>query len=147
MKKVDREFRVVGMKNTGNFADYGREVPLSAQKFMSRLSEVQNSEGTEIALFEPKKDENHLEGNYYVGVMVDDAKEAVPAGMEYIELAHEYVTARGKISRIGELHKDLLIWAKEEGYERDLEVYIVETYHPQENGEEEVEIFLPVQTV
>jgi len=39
----------------------------------------------------------------------------------------------------------LLKWAESQGYQRNLDSYIVETYHPIENGEEEIEIFLPIK--
>jgi hypothetical protein len=34
----------------------------------------------------------------------------------------------------------------EQGYKRDLDSYIVETYHTMEGKEEEVEIYLPIHT-
>jgi hypothetical protein len=36
-------------------------------------------------------------------------------------------------------------WAEEQGYQRDLDSYIIETYHPMEEGGEEVQIYLPIQ--
>ncbi|MFF2449123.1 GyrI-like domain-containing protein [Neobacillus sp. NPDC058068] len=143
-KKVKKSFRVVGIKGGGAFANFGAEVPKLAQQFLSRLDEVEHHSGTEIALFEPKKDENHLEGHFYVGLMVNEALKEVPVGMDYIEAAQAYVTTRGKIHNIDNLHNQLLKWADDQGYKRDLESHIVETYHPIENGEEEVEIYLPI---
>ena len=96
-RKVKKIFRVVGIKGGGAYANFGTEVPKLAQQFLTRLDEVENHSGTEIALFEPKRDANHL-----------------------------------------------LKWADDQGYKRDLESHIVETYHPMENGEEEVEIYLPI---
>ena len=143
-KKVKKIFRVVGIKGSGTFADFGTEVPKLAQQFLTRVDEVENNSGTEIALFEPKKDVNHLEGHYYVGVLVNENLKEVPVGMNYFETAQSYVTTRGKIINIDHLHKQLLKWAVEQGYERDLESHIVEIYHPIENSDEEVEIYLPI---
>ncbi|MBS4179194.1 GyrI-like domain-containing protein [Lederbergia citrea] len=143
-KKVKKIFRVVGIKGGGAFANFGTEVPKLAQQFLTRLDEVGNHSGTEIALFEPKRDANHLDGNYYVGLIVNDTLKEVPVGMDYIETAQAYVTTRGKIINIDYLHNQLLKWADNQGYKRDLESHIVETYHPMENGEEEVEIYLPI---
>lgn len=141
---VRKAFKVVGLKGTGHYANFGNEVPKLAQQLQSRLYEVENHTGIEIGIFEPKRDEGHLEGRYYVGVIVDEAPTAVPVGMEYIEAAQTYVTTRGNINHIGHLHDHLLQWADEQGYKRELESHIIETYHPLENGEEDVEIYLPV---
>ncbi|MCZ8532489.1 hypothetical protein [Psychrobacillus psychrodurans] len=76
--------------------------------------------------------------------MKNSLKEEVPNGMDFIEIAHNYVSTRGKISNIGNLHSQLLRWAEEQGHTRNFESYIVETYHPIEEGEEEVQIYLPI---
>ncbi|MFX3673537.1 MAG: GyrI-like domain-containing protein [Paenisporosarcina sp.] len=144
-KTVQKKFKVIGIENSGLFANFENEVPASARQFLSRANEIENRSETEIALFEPKKNEHHLEGRYYVGLIVKEALEEVPSGMDYIELTHEYVTTRGKISEVGELHMQLLTWADTQGYQRNLESFIVETYHPIGNGEEEVEIYIPIQ--
>lgn len=143
---VYKTFKVVGLKGGGAYAEFGAEVPKLAHKFLTRVDEVVGSHsGTEIALFEPKKDANHLEGHYYVGLMVNEALREVPVGMDYIETAQAYITIRGKIVNIEKLHNHLVKWAEDQGYKRDLESHIIETYHSMENGEEEVEVFLPIQ--
>ncbi|MCG3418131.1 GyrI-like domain-containing protein [Oceanobacillus jordanicus] len=142
--KVNTIFRVVCLKGVGAYADFGTDVPKLAQQFLTRVDEIENHSGTEIALFEPKRDTNHLEGHYYVGLIVNETSINVPVGMEFIETAQVYVTTRGNILHIENLHKDLLKWSDDQGYKRDLESHIVETYHPLENGEEEVEIYLPI---
>ncbi|MFJ8262081.1 GyrI-like domain-containing protein [Rummeliibacillus sp. NPDC094406] len=143
-KKVKKIFRVTGIKGKESFANFGTEVPKLAQQFLARLDEIDNHSDTEIALFEPKRDDNHLEGHYYVGVIVKETKKEVPIGMDYIETTFDYVTTRGKINDLNKLHNNLLKWANEQGYKRNLESHIVETYHPMENNEEEVEIYLPI---
>lgn len=143
-KKVSKSFRVAGIKGSGAFVDFGTEVPKLAQQFLNRLDEVEMNSVTEIALFEPKKDVNHLEGNYLVGVVLEEPLTIVPIGMDYIETDQDYVTTRGSIKNIGTLHKHLLNWTEEQGVKRNLESYIVETYHTMDHGEEEVEIYLPI---
>ncbi|CAH2716550.1 hypothetical protein BACCIP111895_03737 [Neobacillus rhizosphaerae] len=143
-RKVKKIYRVVGIKGGGAFANFSSEVPKLAQQFLTRLDEVENHSGTEIALFEPKRDANHLEGHYYVGLIVNETLKEIPVGMDYIETAQAYVTTRWKIINIDNLHNHLLKWADDQGYKRDLESHIVETYHPMEKGEEEVEIYLPI---
>ncbi|MBQ6448770.1 AraC family transcriptional regulator [Cytobacillus oceanisediminis] len=141
---VKKEFKLVGLKGSGEFVNYGNEVPLLAKQLLSRSNEILNPTETEIALFEPKKAEEHRVGHYYVGLIVNEKLNEVPTGMEYIETNKSYITTRGNISNLRELHLNLLNWAEKQGYERDLDSYIVETYHPM-GGEEEVQIYLPIQ--
>lgn len=141
---VQKEFKLVGLKGSGEFVNFGNEVPLLAKKLLSRSNEIQNLTETEIALFEPKKDEDQRIGDYYVGLIVSEKSNDVPTGMDYIETTNRYITTRGNISKLGELHLNLLDWAAEQGYQRDLNSYIIETYHPMGEGEEEVQIYLPV---
>lgn len=142
---INKEFRLVGIKGRGEFANFGKEVPSLAQLLLKRASEISYAMETEIALYEPKKDENHRVGHYVVGLMVSETLNEVPSGMNYMELNSSYITTRGNISEVGELHSNLLNWGIEQGYHRDLDSFIIETYHPTENGEE-VQVYLPVHT-
>jgi predicted transcriptional regulator YdeE len=142
---VKKEFKLVGLKGSGEFANFGNLVPLLAKQLLSRLNEILNLTENEIALFEPKKDEEHRIGHYYVGLIVSEKLNEVPIGMDYIEINKSYITTRGNISNLGELHLNLLNWAEEQGYQRDLDSYIIETYHPMGEGDEEVQIYLPIQ--
>lgn len=144
-KKVKKEFKLVGLKGSGEFVNFGNEVPLLAKQLLSRSNEILNSTETEIALFEPKKNEEHRIGHYYVGLVVSEKLNEVPSGMVFIEMVKSYVTTRGSISNLRVLHLNLLNWAEEQGYQRDLDSYIIETYHPMVEGEEEVQIYLPIQ--
>jgi predicted transcriptional regulator YdeE len=144
-KTVKKSFRVVGIKGSGPYTSFGTDVPKLAEQFLVRLDEIENHSGKEIALFEPKRDANHLDGDYYVGVIVNESINEVPVGMEFIETAVQYyISTRGKMNKIANLHSNLLQWSDENGLTRNLESYIVETYHQMENGEEEVEIYLPI---
>ncbi|KGR76229.1 hypothetical protein CD33_06680 [Ureibacillus sinduriensis BLB-1 = JCM 15800] len=139
-----KKFKVVGLKGRGYFENHGVEVPALAQQLLSRTHEIGNHLGIEIALYEPKRDVGHRQGHYIVGLIVRDFLKTVPAGMEFIDIDQQYATARGKISTIGSIHTNLINWANVQGYTRNLESYIVETYHPMDDGEEEVQIYLPV---
>lgn len=143
-KKVEKVFKVIGVKGSGRFEDFGTEVPKLAGEFLGRKNEILNATETEIALYEPKRGADHEEGQYYVGLMMNETPEVIPSQMEYIEESRSYVTIRGNINDIGSLHELLSKWSKELGHNRDTEALIVETYHPTSNGEEEVEIYLPV---
>ncbi len=141
---VRKKFKLVGLKGCGEFINFGNEVPLLAKKLLNRSNEIQYLTETEIALFEPKKDENHRIGHYYVGLIVSEKSDEIPTGMEYIETNNRYITTRGNSSKLGELHLNLSKWAAEQGYQRDIHSYIIETYHPMGEGEEEVQIYLPI---
>jgi predicted transcriptional regulator YdeE len=143
---VNKEFKFVGLKGSGEYVNFGNEVPLLAKKLLSRSNEILNPTETEIALFEPKKDEKHIIGHYYVGLIVSEKLNEVPTGMNYFEINNRYITTRGIISNLGDLHLKLLNWAEEQGYQRDFDSYIIETYHPMEDGDEEVQIYLPIQS-
>jgi predicted transcriptional regulator YdeE len=144
--KVIREFKFVGIKGSGEFANFGSEVPLQAKEILKRANEIQNRTDIEIALYEPKRNIEHIVGNYYVGLIVSDKVNKAPSGMEYIETHKAYATTRGPISNVENLHSNLLKWIEEKGYERDLDSFIIETYHPVENLEEEVQIYLPIHS-
>ncbi|MCM3169184.1 GyrI-like domain-containing protein [Peribacillus frigoritolerans] len=142
---VKKEFKLVGLKGSGEFVNFGNEVPLRAKQLLSRSNEILNPTEKEIALFEPKKDEEHRIGHYYVGLIVSEKLYEVPTGMDYIEINKSFITTRGNISNLGELHLNLLNWAEEQGYQRDLDSYIIETYHLMGECNEEVQIYLPIQ--
>ncbi|MEI2664177.1 GyrI-like domain-containing protein [Rossellomorea sp. LJF3] len=141
--KMKKTFRFIGLKGEGAFSDFSTEVPKHAQEFLLRLHEVNAVTGPEIALYEPKRDHAHVNGIYYVGVQLDEPLTNVPDGMTYLELDENYATAKG--TDIGNLHKDLNKWIEEQGYQRKTEAYIVETYHPLEDGGEEVAVYLPLE--
>jgi predicted transcriptional regulator YdeE len=84
-----------------------------------------------------------VNGIYYVGVQVDESLTNVPDGMTYLELDEDYATTKG--TDIGNLHKDLYKWIKEQGHQRKTEAFIVETYHPIKDGGEEVAVYLPIE--
>lgn len=144
VKMVHKEFKLVALKGSGEFVNFGYEVPLLAKQLLSRSKEILHSTGTEIAVFEPKKDETHKIGHYYAGLIVSEKCSEVPSGMHYIETNKSYLTARGDIAQLEQLHTHLLNWGEQHGYQRDLDSYIIETYHPAGEGEEEVQIYLPI---
>lgn len=142
-KKMERTFKVVGIKHKGQFNDFGNEVPMNARKFIQRVGEIANHIGVEIALFEPKRAENHLEGEYYVGVEVLEPLTYPPAGMEYIEVRGQFASTRGNMNKVAKLHVNLGKWINEKGYKMKPNTFIIETYHPFEHGEE-VEIYIAI---
>ncbi|MFC4408989.1 effector binding domain-containing protein [Chungangia koreensis] len=142
--KVNKSFKAIGVKGYGKYEDFEDLVPKTAREFLMRREEFLNAADTEIALYEPKKDAGHIEGQFFVGLIVNETPEVIPSQMEYIEESGGYVTTRGNIKEISSLHQRLTKWSEESGYERDTGAFIVETYHPLPNGEEEVEIYWPI---
>lgn len=139
-----KNFKVVGFKSRGAFDNFSKEVPALANQLLSRSDEIENHLNIEVALFEPKRDGAHREGDYIVGLLVSESLNTLPTGMVLIEIDQQYATARGKISTINSLHSNLMQWVNEQGHTRNLESYIVETYHPISDDEEEVQIYLPI---
>lgn len=146
-KLVDKEFKAVGLKGSGAFADFATEVPALAGQLMKRAKEIQNHTNVEVGFFEPKKGLDHLNGRYYVGLLISEVPSEVPEGMEYIEAGGHYATTRGSINDLGQIHQNVLEWMMRHNYIHDTGAYIIEAYHPTENGTEEIEIYLPVQQV
>ena len=140
---VTREFKVVGVKHRGLYKDFTELVPKAAHQFLQSAS---NLEGTEIAVYESKASENHTEGTFYVGLLVNGEFDNLPEGAEFLDIQHTYAMIRGKGTEMGSLYSSLDQWVDEQGYARDtLENYILETYHPVENDVEEVEIYIPIK--
>lgn len=143
VEKREKTFKIVGIKGHGAFAHFATEVPEFAKQLLLRTREIENHANVEIALFEPKLHDHHLKGDYYVGVLVHDKPRMIPKGMDYMEITHPYASIRGSIAKVDHLYERLGSWVEQEGLDRDRSSFIVETYHPSEDGEK-VEIFLPI---
>lgn len=52
---IKKEFKLVGLKGSGEYENFGSEVPLLAKQLLSRSSDFDFPTGSEIALYEPKK--------------------------------------------------------------------------------------------
>ncbi|WNF24691.1 GyrI-like domain-containing protein [Mesobacillus jeotgali] len=140
---VKKDFKIIAKKHTGLYKDYAELVPKAAQQF---LRSAPNLAGTEVTVYEPKASESHIEGTFFVGVLVNDEVDTLPEGAEFLDIQHSYGMIRGKESEMGSLYSLLDQWIDEEGYERDtFKEFIIETYHPMENDVEEVEIYIPVK--
>ncbi|MCM3721223.1 AraC family transcriptional regulator [Solibacillus isronensis] len=142
-KMIKKEFKLIGLMGSGVYENFGSEVPLLAKRLLSRFSEIDFPTESEIALYEPKKSADHTTGNFYVGLIVRERVKRIPTGMDYLETNNHYITTRGNIMELDKLHENLLNWGTAQGYKRDLDSYIIETYHPVSEGEE-VEIYLPI---
>lgn len=140
---VTKEFKLAGQKNKGLFKDYGTLVPQAAHRFLQNAGGIPQP-GNEVTIYEPRRNENHEEGLFYVGLLVDQQPENLPEGIEYLEVQHTYAMIRGNGSEIGSLYSMLEQWIAEQSLTRAAqENFIVEVYYPVSGGEE-VEIYIPI---
>lgn len=140
---VTREFKVIAMKHRGLYKDFAELVPMAAHQF---LQGIPNLAGTEITVYEPKASESHTEGTFYVGLLVNGEFDSLPEGAEFLDIQHTYAMIRGKGTEMASLYLSLDQWIDEQGYARDtFEDFIIETYHPVDNGAEEVEIYISIK--
>ncbi|KZE40287.1 hypothetical protein AV656_03220 [Bhargavaea cecembensis] len=144
-RTVNRQFRFVGLKGKGAFAEFGTIVPDVAREVLVRSAELGSSTGHEIAVFQPKLSDDHIQGEFIAGLMVDKPVHNVPAGMVYMEIEGEFATASGNIEDLNNLHADLFDWTAGNGYQIDRNELIIEVYIPKDFGED-VEIYLPLLT-
>jgi hypothetical protein len=82
---VNREFKVIGMKHSGPFESYAQLVPQAAQQFLQRMP---NYEGTEVTVYEPKASNSHVEGIFYVGILVEEKPASLSEEIEFLEIQH-----------------------------------------------------------
>ncbi|KAF0819951.1 MULTISPECIES: GyrI-like domain-containing protein [unclassified Cytobacillus] len=144
-KLVSKEFKAIVIRSNGLFKDYARLVPEAAQDFLKRGHLVQNSSGLEVAFFEPKRGEDHLEGTFFTGFLVHEKAEILPDGMEYLEAGQTYASIRGKTAEMGDLHMRLNSWLRKNNHQQFIDHYIIEVYYPAANEEEEAEVFIPIK--
>ncbi|CAM3722286.1 GyrI-like domain-containing protein [Mesobacillus thioparans] len=141
---VNKEFKVIGMKHSGPFESYAQLVPQAARQSLQRMP---NYKGTEVTVYEPKENNNHVEGTFYVGICVEDKPVSLPEEMEFLEIQHTYGMISGHGNEMGKLYSTLDEWIDGQGYQKELDGnYIIETYHPIENDIEMVEIYIPINS-
>ncbi len=141
---VNKEFKVIGMKHNGQFESYAQLVPQAAQKFLQLTS---NYEGTEVTVYEPKASKDHVEGTFYVGILVEEKPVSLPEKLEFLVIQHTYGMISGNGNEMGKLYSTLDEWIGGQGYQKELDGnYIIETYHFIENDIEMVEIYIPINS-
>lgn len=141
---VSRDFKVVGMKHTGRFTEYGALVPKASQQFLARAGEIPHKTDVEVVLYEPKRGDDHVEGFFYTCIMVDGDVRQVPPGMELIRLSGRYAVLHGDERQMGELYGFLDRWIREQGHQKEWpNGLIVEVYG--KPGTYEVEVCLPLK--
>ncbi|WP_404407124.1 GyrI-like domain-containing protein [Jeotgalibacillus malaysiensis] len=136
-------FHLIGLTGKSLFKDFGHEVPSLASKFLGKISEIPIHTGIEAGIYEPY-DDTKPEGIFHVGVLTGERPSSVPDGFTLIEVSGRYAVGTGKMDRIREVHQQLNDWIISKGHIRMNKDYIIETYHPEPDGER-VTVYLPLQ--
>ncbi|MBB6024692.1 putative transcriptional regulator YdeE [Paenibacillus sp. JGP012] len=145
---VNREFKLVGLCETGNFPDAFPELAVKVQRaFWDRRKEIKYGKDYEV-LFSPFMC-NGIIATYFGCVEVTEFAD-VPEGMLAFVLPETtYVKVLCTNKTIGEGHDKLHEWIRQNGYEPKLygssqiEIYYID----EEADEEPVEILFPVSKV
>ncbi|AJD89804.1 hypothetical protein JMA_04870 [Jeotgalibacillus malaysiensis] len=136
-------FHLIGLTGKSLFKDFGHEVPSLASRFLRRISEIPVHTGVEAGIYEPYNP-NKVHGLFHVGILTEKKPSFVPDGLTMIEVSGRYAVGTGKMSSISEVHQQLNDWITSKGHIRSDKDYIIETYHPEPDGER-VTIYLPLQ--
>ncbi|MGM0885279.1 MAG: LamG-like jellyroll fold domain-containing protein [Bacillota bacterium] len=124
-----REYKIVGMKHSGLFSEYGKIIPQAVQSLQSRVTEIPDQTDTVVILYEPKRGDDHVEGNFFTGYLVKQSVTDIPKGMEYFHLSGQYASVSGHESRMGELYGFLDGWIRKNQYQKDWpNALIIEVY-------------------
>lgn len=149
-KKTNCRFHVVGYKYTGRFDQYEKLVGQAFQELKSKLDKIPSRTDTTVALYEPKRGSEHIEGYFYVGVVVDEKPEKLPDGSEHIYVEGTYAGAIGQIKNMGKIYDFVGRWIRDNGYKQIWpDTLFVERYEfpiprDQLTLEEKVEVLLPI---
>ncbi|PYI56922.1 LamG-like jellyroll fold domain-containing protein [Paenibacillus flagellatus] len=138
-KVESREFTAIGIRHGGLFSEYGKIIPQAMQSLQARKDEISGRTGTKVILYEPKRGDDHIEGDFYTGYLVADSVAAIPEGMEYFHLSGRYASVAGDESRMGELYGFLDGWIRDNKLQKDWpEALIVEVYNQDHPSEVEI---------
>lgn len=140
---------VIGYKHTGRFDQYHILVAKAFQDLKSKLSQIPSRTDTTVALYEPQRGSEHVEGFFYVGVIVSEKPEVTPVGSEYLLIDGLYASATGQIKNMGSIYDYVGSWIQQNGYKPIWpNTLFIERYKlpiPDElTLEEEVEVLLPI---
>ncbi|KIL51416.1 hypothetical protein KP77_09280 [Jeotgalibacillus alimentarius] len=143
-KVENKTFKLIGLKGKSKFKNFSLEVPSLASVLLRKIDDTPYHKGTEAGVFEPCAGDVEAEGVFYVGVLTDELPREIPEELTVIKISEKYAVTEGNINHISELHQKLNDWIRAEGHTRKEEDFIVETYHPQPEGEN-VKVYLPLK--
>jgi len=150
-KIVQTSFHFIGYKHNGKFDQYETLVADAFKELATRLTDIPSRTDKTAALYEPQRGPEHTEGSFYVGVIVSEKPERVPAGSEYIHIDGRYASAKGQIKNMAAIYEYVGKWIEENEYKSIWpEAFFIERYDfpvPEDDLtlEEEVEVLLPIR--
>jgi hypothetical protein len=137
-----REYKVIGIRHSGLFSEYGKIIPQAMQSLRDREEEIPGRTSTEVILYEPIRGKDHIEGCFYTGYLVTESVADIPEGMDYFHLSGHYASVTGDESRMGELYGFLDGWIRNNQLQKDWpNAFIIEVYDQDLN---EVEICMKI---
>jgi hypothetical protein len=98
------EYHVIGYKYTGRFDSYHVLVGQAFQELQKRLGLIPSRTDTTVALYEPKRGDEHIVGSFYVGCVIREEPTDIPDGSEYIHIKGKYACGSGMIKQMGQIY-------------------------------------------
>jgi hypothetical protein len=117
------------------------------------MGEISGKTGRIVAVYEPIKGKEHVEGFFYVGFIMEAEPDpsVLPDGAEYVRLAGNYACAAGAISQMSDIYAFVNKWITDNGYRQVWpDALFVERYDlpiPEDDitGDEPVLVMLPIE--
>ncbi|MFC5406448.1 GyrI-like domain-containing protein [Cohnella soli] len=149
-KITNLSFYAIGYKHSGRFDQYHVLVANAFQDLKTKMNQIPSRTDTTVALYEPQRGPEHVEGFFYVGVIVNEMPEDLPEGSELLSIEGRYASAFGQIKNMASIYDFLGSWIEENGHKQVWpDTLFVERYEfpiPEKlTLEEEVEVLLPVE--
>lgn len=147
--KMNCNFHVIAYKHSGRFDQYATLVESAFQELNRKRSQIPTCTDTTVAIYEPRRGPDHVEGFFYVGVIVEGKPMTLPEGSYYMHIEGTYSSAKGQIKDIGKIYESANQWIREHHYEPIWpDGLIVERYESPIPDvltfDEEVEVLLPI---
>lgn len=148
--KGEKFIELIGKKYTGKFEEYPTIIPTAIDDFKSEFTRLfGDSQFTRTIVYEPWRGPNHSEGYFYVGALVNGSEQQTTGGLEHLKFNGEFasLSTHFDVNRMGEYYSALDNWIAAEKDVFDLEHYLIEIYHPSDDGKQQLEIYMKINTV
>lgn len=150
-QKSEQNFYVLGKKYTGRFEEYPIIIPKAKDDFReSYLGNRDEAPFTRAIIYEPKRDPEHTVGYFYLGALVEgEPAGEVPENMNLLKYEGEFasISVPLDLTKMGEYYDKLINWIVKEGDQVDPNYHLIEVYRPTNTGEEQLEIYMRINTV
>lgn len=146
-------YHVIGYRHVGRFDEYATLVKRAFHDLRSRIGDIPGQTGRTVAMYEPIKGKEHVEGFFYVGCIVEaePSSSALPVGSEYVRLSGTYACAIGTIRQMSNIYAFVAKWIADNGYRQMWpDTLFVERYdfpipEAEITGNEPVLVMLPIE--